>query len=385
MTIDSGLAQKSSITPPLRPLISRFPKPVRRELWQLTNLVPRFRDLLESFPAAAIATAVRTSRDPVRTEALRHVKYGAPLYALARTLELPLWYRRLPPEAFAARPAPMTADASDVPFGARILNHLPTEPCAWTGWLDLVERARLTGGDDFAVWLAAQRIVRAPGRPELPLHVLALYAWASRERETAAGRSIIGAWSASMSLPRAAFAARVWLLRVLHGQCMCEPAAIEAKRAWRVGDFKFVALQAPADILTEARAMHNCLADYIGLVAAARCRLYGVRLHGERVATLELRPGRSTGAPVIHQVCGPHNLPPAPEVVTAAQGWLSRERLSLGLEFRSFSKHTEERFAALVWAPYVEAAGRTGRRLPATAPPIAILLQDADTLAAICK
>src|SRR5262249_7190863 len=155
--------------------------------------------------AAALAIVTRQRGDPAREEAMRRVETGAPLYAVARALELPFWYRRLPPEAFASAPVKVPQGlCDDSSFGAQILNLLPGVPAALCRWLEAVNTARAVGGDTFALWIGRQKALQSPQSWSLPVAVLALYAWHSQHGERQTALPIGVRWHPGMSLARAA-------------------------------------------------------------------------------------------------------------------------------------------------------------------------------------
>ena len=80
--------------------VGRFAYPARREARRLMKGSARLVDLAMVFPGAIYALATRHGAADARREALTLVEQGAPLKAVARALDLPLWLRRLPPEAF---------------------------------------------------------------------------------------------------------------------------------------------------------------------------------------------------------------------------------------------------------------------------------------------
>ncbi len=64
-----------------------------------------------------------TAPPDVRRKALELVLEGAALRDVAQVLELPLWLRRLPPEAFSGSIRPLPSSEL---FARRIVNQLPT-------------------------------------------------------------------------------------------------------------------------------------------------------------------------------------------------------------------------------------------------------------------
>jgi len=58
---------------------------------------------------------------------------------------------------------------------------------------------------------------------------------------------------------------------------------------FELGDWSFIALRSNSSIEEEGQIMHHCVRTYVGHVFKGEIRLYSVRKHGVRVATLELR------------------------------------------------------------------------------------------------
>ncbi len=96
--------RRTPATPPLsderESYAGRFAYPARREVRRLMRSSARLADLAVVFPGAMYALATRRGTQEARDAALALIEEGAALKTVARTLELPLWLRRLPPEAF---------------------------------------------------------------------------------------------------------------------------------------------------------------------------------------------------------------------------------------------------------------------------------------------
>src|SRR5665648_512751 len=119
----------------------------------------------------------------MRDAALALIEDGAALKTVARAMELPLWLRRLPPEAFQKGIAPVPATES---FTRRVATRLPAAPSHSALWLDSVAFGARACHEDFALWLADQSIFSEPGKPEQMFGVLAAYAWHTRATQTRA-------------------------------------------------------------------------------------------------------------------------------------------------------------------------------------------------------
>jgi hypothetical protein len=92
--------EPSQLCDELETFAARFAYPARREVRRLMRSSARLADLATVFPGAIHALATKRGPADVRTRATKLVEEGAALKSVARLLELPLWLRRLPPEAF---------------------------------------------------------------------------------------------------------------------------------------------------------------------------------------------------------------------------------------------------------------------------------------------
>ena len=172
-------------------LIRRFNADSRRSVRRLLYSSPRLADLASVFPGAIHALATRRGTATRRRRALELVEEGAQLKEVARALDLPLWLRRLPPDAFAG-PLPVLP-ASEM-FARRIVNQLPSTTAESAFWLASVAFASNACNEYFALWLAGQPVFTDPGEPERLFGVLAAYAWFSGADGTRAHSLIVVPW-----------------------------------------------------------------------------------------------------------------------------------------------------------------------------------------------
>lgn len=373
----------------LRTIIKRYDRQYRRDLWKLTSYSPGYKDLLVCCPAAAVAMVTRQLGAPGVDDAMGLVHRGGRLDEISQALQIPLWYRRLPPEAFRQPPARLLEGrGTDAEFGKRILNLRPTGLAHMASWLEAVTSARLSASDDFAIWLAEQmRAARGVGR-RLPIVPLLLYGAFSCRTELEAGQRVETPWQAKMGIGAAARESRHWLQGILQDLCSNElPVTQSNERHWTIGGFDIEILDDPVAILDEARAMQNCLAQYVRLVGWGRCRLYGLRRDSVRIATFEVRPGDREGGPFIRQICGPKNAEPPFEAVAAANAWMHLRRPHLERDFMlEFGALAEEELARLVWRPFAAAIRYDGNDCSGLWPAsIASLSRDVDCLGAFVK
>ncbi|MCP1830457.1 hypothetical protein J2R76_007157 [Bradyrhizobium sp. USDA 4532] len=119
----------------------------------------RLADLAASFPALLFALAVpRAGIASARARAC--VIDGRSLADAAAAAGIPLWLRRLPPEAFTA---PITGLPDDELFRRQIANHLPPSPKLAPIWLKIRRGGCRARHGPAAVWIARE-LVPAPPR-----------------------------------------------------------------------------------------------------------------------------------------------------------------------------------------------------------------------------
>lgn len=303
-------------------ILSRYCQEVQPALRRLAARHPHLADLTVSFPALAVALACpRRGFEPDSVIALTVA--GAPLAELAKAAVVPIWLRKLPPEAFA-RELPVVPEARK--FACRVLNHLPARPVRSKTWLEAVALAAFWADEDFAIWIAreftaAKQPVTTidPGR----IRRLALWSFFSRAPGTRAHMLIEKKWTPALSMKSAAQAAAVWIDAIdLYLNLGDVPLADMWLAPGNVGGFDFVPLATATDVLVEARAMGNCLRTYGGDLAHNASRLWSMRKDGRRVATLRIGRGRREPLPNLYELEFPRNVAASPEVWWAAHQWL---------------------------------------------------------------
>lgn len=309
----------------LEALIVRFDQPVRRSLRRLVYSSPRVADLATVFPGAIYALAARHGSQTRRRKALTLVEDGAQLKDVARMLDLPMWLRKLPPEAFQG---PLSALPASETFARRIVNHLPSKPAESAFWLKSVAFGAKAADEYFALWLAGQPIYAEKGKPERLFAMLAAYAWYSAADVSRTRSLIVVPWRPEMAFDTAVCAAKSWLNR-LRLVLQLRPGAVTD--AWfATGEalgYSFSPLIEQTDILAEAHAMQNCADQYADRIARDRCRLFSIRRRGLRVATLEIGPHqREAGVLAINQLKARHNMPAPTEVWQAAHAWMATQK-----------------------------------------------------------
>lgn len=326
-------------------LANRFEAPRRASVRRLLTSSPRVFDLGVSFPGVLYVLASRFGSQRRRRKALDLVVAGAPLRDVAIVLDLPLWLRRLPPEAFTGDVAALPK--SDI-FARRIANHLPSLSENSAFWLSSVAFGARACDDYFALWLAQQAIFAEAGETERLFGLLAAYAWFSNVDLARARGLIVVPWRPEMAFDTAVCAAKSWLNRMrlvlqLGEGVLTDPWLV----AGEARGFSFVPLLDHGAILAEAHAMQNCADQYADRLVRDKCRLFSVRRRGVRVATLEIGPHpREAGILAISQLKSRHNLPASTETWQAAHTWMGGQK---DLKRTSVSTQLEGTFNAQVW------------------------------------
>lgn len=309
----------------LEGIVGRFHSARRAAIRRLVRTSPRVADLAVTFPAALYALASRHGPPKRRAEALDLIEAGAQLREVAVALELPLWLRRLPPEAFSGKLRALPR--SDI-FARRIVNHLPTASDHGAFWLQSVAFGAKAADEMFALWLAQQRVFQDPGNPEELFGLIAAYAAISTGPPSRAKSLIVVPWRPEMAIDTAVCAAKSWLNRMRLVIQLGEGALTDPwLAAGETRGYDFVPLLDESALLSEASAMQNCADQYADRLARDKCRLFSIRRRGVRIATLEIGPHpREAGVLAIAQLKARHNLPATAEVWQAAHTWLGTQK-----------------------------------------------------------
>lgn len=337
--------------------IQRFPSSIRREVRRVVRSSARAGDLATVFPGLLYALAARRGPLEARTHAMSLIEVGAQLKYVARAMDLPMWLRRLPPEAFETLPD--TLPKSEV-FGRRIATRMPLHANESAFWLTSVLFAERACHEDFAIWLASQHVFGDHGDAEKLIAVVAAYAWHSGRPDTTAHKLIVVPWRPEIAFDTALCAAKSWFNRVrlvlqLPPSVILDPWL---KPGTALG-YTFDPLLNHPDILTEAHAMQNCADQYGERIVRDKCRLFSVKRNGTRVATLEIGPHqRETGVLSINQLKARHNMAASTEVWQAAYTWMASQQALKRLPVLGNIERTFDQEAwQMLLGPYRDAKG----------------------------
>jgi hypothetical protein len=309
----------------VRPREDRIASRLRRFAWRHREAVsalarrhPRLADLALSFPALLFALAVPRRRfDPELV--IERVIAGAPLSELAKDADIPMWTRRLMPEAFL-HPIPDLPDSEF--FRHQIANYLPETSTAAHRWVLAVSNASAWGHDALAVWVA--RHLRRGGKNYALEHwrLLCLWAWHCAHRDAPAARYVTSQWTPDMSPRQAIDIARDWANSVLTVLKMGE---IRIEDAWAkpatIDGYAFEPVLTADDLVGHALRLHNCARRYAVDMASNSMRIWVIRKDREVIGMIRLAAEYQQPYPALAEVRGVRNGRLDPEILMAAHRW----------------------------------------------------------------
>lgn len=353
--------------------LARFGGAVRTRATALASRHPWIADLALSFPALLVALAWPRRGQNAR-EAQHLIVAGAPLAAAALQVDLPIWTRALPPEAFHA-PVPPLPDTLDV--RRQILNHVPKSWNKAPNWLENVSLGYSWGDADLAIWCAREappRLKRRRGwrkRYADNRRLVCLWAWFTQRPDELASALSETRWTPAMQWKAAQDAAIAWRERVCARLYLGDEGVADT---WLkdavVGGYSFTALTTLADIHAEGEQMQHCVGGYGASIACNQTRIFSVRRDGARIATLALEPAHGGSPfPNIVELSGPRNAQVDIDVWLAARRWLHEQDQSIASAERITyrSAQLNGRAWRALWRPYWLAKRRIPRELSLTA------------------
>jgi hypothetical protein len=345
--------------------LRRYHPRVRDAVCALAMRHTRIADLAASFPALLFALAVpRRAFDPERV--LARIIDGCSLAEAAAAAGLPMWLRKLPPEAFVR---PIAALPDGELFRRRIANHLPRSPKLASTWLQLVSAAAAFAHEPAALWVARE-FMRDPRRiPLARLRIICLWSWFSTQPATFGHELIARPWTPQMHIGPVLAAANEWRTMIaLHANLGRVPIADMWLTPGHVAGYDFVPLNSIAAITEEAAMMKNCLRTYGAQLAHNRARLWSMRRNGERVATLRVGIMHRDPVPKIVELEGHANTKAPRELWWIARQWLqSHDLLQLDTRQAGWDSVPLDRVVwHTLWRPYWLAKRRIPEWLPLT-------------------
>ncbi|MEE9589439.1 MAG: PcfJ domain-containing protein [Hyphomicrobiaceae bacterium] len=337
--------------------IKRFRRTFRKRLRKLARVSDRLTELVVTYPGAAFAIATAYGTIEQRAAAIRLIKDGQSLRLVTKTLGLPIWFRKLPPEAFTEV---FTELPCDERINQRLAGHVPADAEQTALWLKWVLEAYRECDHEFALWIACQDIFSGQASYAHQIAPLASFAWFSDRADTAAGALIVNRWTPKMSFVRAVDLAFNWIERIKSEVFLGTDGLSDTwLSGGRAAGYRFVPLTTNAELDKEGAAMNNCARAYADAIAQGRCRLFGVRRGCKHVATLEIQPHCGhPGIPAIVQLLGPSNEEVPDRIWKAAFTWLAKQS-RYGLP-ETYVLHAPVPIASVwrkLWRPYWCACG----------------------------
>ncbi|HRD75295.1 MAG TPA: hypothetical protein PK264_05065, partial [Hyphomicrobiaceae bacterium] len=113
----------------------RFPEHLREPIKRFALDSRARSDLAVVFPGAAVSLVARYCGAEAARRALALLDAERPLKEVAQTIGIPMWMRKLPPEAFAL---PFGRLPDDEDFSRRITSYLPRSRAVAAAWLAAV-------------------------------------------------------------------------------------------------------------------------------------------------------------------------------------------------------------------------------------------------------
>ncbi len=305
--------------------LKRFAPLFRDRIAALTCCAPQAEDLVDSFPGLLVALVSNVGTRQQRAQAFEAILNGDSIKSAAQHLELPIWLRKMPPEAFRE---PLGRLPSEQQFTAKIANFIPDKAHRTGDWLEQVSFAEEACDSDFALWVAKHCSSVSPSRRKMIFLYMASWAWHSHREETTGYRLIVKPWSPKMGLRRATEELMRWRRRAdlacLIGEGI-ESAWLE--RSTYAG-YDFVPLLTLDDFITESRVMNNCLDQYADRLATGLVRVFSIRRDGMPVADIEIGPTPAKALPPsIVQIKTAKNRQAPLAIWNAAQAWLESQSL----------------------------------------------------------
>ena len=340
-----------------------FAPAFRRDIEALTRASPALEDLAATFPGMLFALATGFGTPERRRDCIFAIENGSSLKQTAAILGLPLWLRRLPPQAFTHRLQELPSDAE---FSRRIVDLIPLEPAQIGPWLRAIGHAYRGCDWRFALWAARtlskdnRFLLRSDG--EIQFRMLTAWAWHADAPDSPGHRLLRKAWTPTMGLRRALEELEAWRRRVALAVALNAHADGESwLNAGSANGYDFVALLTPEDFIRESETMENCLDQYSDQFENGGSRIFAVRRKDRSVATLEIAGHVGEASmPAIRQLRGRRNHKARPEVWRAAYAWLGSQPLRPRYSPRRLDRAEINRALAELWLPYLQFLDETG-------------------------
>lgn len=345
--------------------LERYPEKQRATVKTVAALHPRLADLALSFPALLFALAVRR-RGIDGQGIIARVIAGEGLAPLAAAARLPLWTRKLKPEAcYGFMPDLPDGELFRRQIGSFLNRIKPENQYRFIACLSVAWRWH---SDGFAAWIARAMAEHPDMVRAGETRIIALWAWHSNRPDTIGFRLTEAQWHPGMSFGVARVAATDWLDALCMHFCVAQP---RLQAAWmeerEVDGFQFVHIESVEELVAEATAMRNCLRNFDTDVGANRMQVYGIRRNGRRVAVLSVRRSQWNPAPVLDELKAPCNEDAPSEVWAAAARWFFGHKLAAMTADKPWTALPEtppQKLWEAMWKPYWQHRGIIPRLLP---------------------
>jgi len=298
--------------------LRRFAWRHREAVSVLTRRHPRLADLALSFPALLFALAVPRPRfDP--EPVIERVIAGAPLGELAAETDLPMWTRKLMPEAFLYS-VPRLPDGEL--FRRQIPNHLPQHAKEAHRWLTLITNTAFWGDEAISLWFARHADMPEHGRAIAEWRLICLWAWHSSHPSLLAARYLDTKWTPDMAPKQARDAAHEWSASIEAAAYLGEKQVSASwANAVTIDGHAFEPILDAGQLISTARFMRNCIRNYSSCMANNEATLWLVRKGAEPVAMVSLSAYGNQRFPRLGEVSGPANKPVADDLLLAVHRW----------------------------------------------------------------
>jgi hypothetical protein len=330
--------------------LQRFDKRYRKPIAMLIGQHDAVADLAFSFPALLFALAC-PHKGLNRQAVLQAVAAGVPLKALAELAGIPLWLRKLPPEAFAQ---PIRKLPSDPSFKSQIGNCIP-KPKQALEWLSCAYALAEIGHGPFVAWGLREALKEETTKwQKCNLRLLAVWSWYSLHGENAVADCTETRWQPNMTIGKAVEVAGRWRTDLRRKLTARESSITDF---WfepaRIAGFDFEPFTDYVQIRHEAKRMKNCLAGYTVSVAEDRCRLWKVVRDGKTEAVLEITDGYGLQLLAVNELRGPENDDVSLEIAKAVRRWqnLQPEERLLPRKSKEDDAPLQDVWVAM-WKPY---------------------------------
>jgi hypothetical protein len=305
----------------IRRALQRFAYKHRNAVTHVAAQHDRLADLAISFPALLFAIAVpRRGHDTCAL--IQSGIDGHSLRVLCGLADVPMWLRKLPPEAFSG---PIPKLPGGELFSRQIGNCLPRKVKQSARWLSSVAEAARWGTEPFAIWMARELNLNRKWNTAHRPRLLALWAWYSVYSESLPV-VMEEKWQASMAYDKAMRAALAWR-DTIHTHLALGMREIEDcwLQAGEHDGYEFLPLLSAKAIVEEAGVMKNCLRSFGQPLMNDRIKLWSVRKQGNRVATLSTWRTSRVPIPVIREIKARANAEADYEIWIAASKWLTAQ------------------------------------------------------------